>query len=332
MKAPPAHTPWREGLLPLGLLATGAALAAYARGRVATPLPAGPPAGGTGAPWFTDAATQAMVQAGASLLLLACLTAGTALAILWCWRHLHGQQLFFPRSELLRAPWAWHAIAGCCGIVLIGVALPGALLRLRGLTDPIPFGESIFAFFMAEVAGGLYALKHLRRNDHPARPRWPGGEEALRQALRGVAAWLAFTPVLFGLALLSASLLAAHDGTPAETDLALQLLQQARGAPGLLAGLLVLIIVVAPVVEELFFRGLLHGVLRRHFSLPLAALAGGLLFSLAHGSVWKLTPITALGIFLCHLRERSGSLIPPIAAHMANNGVVALVCLASMDV
>ena len=91
------------------------------------------------------------------------------------------------------------------------------------------------------------------------------------------------------------------------------------------------IVVLAPVFEELFFRGFLYGALRGKLPAFWAALVAGGLFGAAHpiygGSEWNLVPVLAIaGITLCLLYEKTGSLWPPIAFHaLMNAGVIYLV-------
>lgn len=80
----------------------------------------------------------------------------------------------------------------------------------------------------------------------------------------------------------------------------------------------VAIAVSAPVVEEIFFRGLIYRSLRNHMPAAWAALLGGSLFGLVHIIGYPLitVPIKGLfGILACLLYERTGSIIPGIALH-----------------
>lgn len=89
------------------------------------------------------------------------------------------------------------------------------------------------------------------------------------------------------------------------------------------AGAAFLVCVVAPIAEELFFRGYLFGALRRR-GLAVAALVSGTAFGLAHlgGSpLGFIVPLATLGIVLALLYERTGSLYPPIALHAINNSI-----------
>ena len=79
------------------------------------------------------------------------------------------------------------------------------------------------------------------------------------------------------------------------------------------------VIVVAPVCEELFFRGFLFRVLRARMTFWVAAVIDGVLFGLAHGSLVIVPVLAFLGVALCWLYTRTGTLFAPIAIHSINN-------------
>jgi membrane protease YdiL (CAAX protease family) len=85
----------------------------------------------------------------------------------------------------------------------------------------------------------------------------------------------------------------------------------------------VMIALLAPIAEELFFRGFLFAGVRSRWSLWPAAIASGLIFGLVHAptGITTVVPLAALGIALCWLYDRTGSLWPCVIAHMINNGL-----------
>lgn len=96
-----------------------------------------------------------------------------------------------------------------------------------------------------------------------------------------------------------------------------------RDSTAALAAALLLVCVVAPICEELFFRGFLFGALRRR-GLPVALAVSGLAFGIAHGAsspAGFLVPLAALGVILALLYERTRSLYPSIALHALNNSI-----------
>lgn len=100
---------------------------------------------------------------------------------------------------------------------------------------------------------------------------------------------------------------------------------------GLKAGLIVSACVVAPVVEELIFRGYIYGVLKK-FSNPLfAMLIAGALFAAVHMNVPALFPLWILAIILTLSYELSGSLWVPIGIHAGFNTFSVVVMLSGVS-
>ena len=97
------------------------------------------------------------------------------------------------------------------------------------------------------------------------------------------------------------------------------------GNPSIVIAVLAVVMIVglAPVAEELFFRGFLFAGLRTRWSLWPAALTSGLIFGLVHAptGITTVVPLAALGVALCWLYDRTGSLWPCVIAHMINNGL-----------
>ncbi|MEZ4617663.1 MAG: type II CAAX endopeptidase family protein [Caldilineaceae bacterium] len=89
-----------------------------------------------------------------------------------------------------------------------------------------------------------------------------------------------------------------------------------------LALLMILIAIVAPLAEELFFRGMLYPLMRQRWSATLSIVANGLLFSLIHVMPPLLPGLFVVGMVLAWVRERSGSVIPCIFLHALQNGLV----------
>jgi membrane protease YdiL (CAAX protease family) len=99
-----------------------------------------------------------------------------------------------------------------------------------------------------------------------------------------------------------------------------------QGTLGLIAAGF-MVICVAPVAEEFFFRGFFYRALRSRYSVLGAALIDGLLFGVIHwdfstaDGLLIIPPLAALGIMFCLVYERTGSLYPAIAIHALNNAI-----------
>ena len=89
----------------------------------------------------------------------------------------------------------------------------------------------------------------------------------------------------------------------------------------------VMVIAVAPVVEEFFFRGFFYRALRTRFAVISAALLDGLLFGIIHfnfegaDGLLILPPLALLGVIFCLVYEKTGSLYPVIGMHAFNNAL-----------
>lgn len=98
----------------------------------------------------------------------------------------------------------------------------------------------------------------------------------------------------------------------------IRILGEARH-PGQLALAIALLVVVVPLGEEAFFRGLVYTGLRARWHAAAAVAASAILFSLLHLQPVSLLSILLLGVGLALVYDRTGSLVPAIVVHAANN-------------
>ena len=82
-----------------------------------------------------------------------------------------------------------------------------------------------------------------------------------------------------------------------------------------------MLVVIAPVAEEILFRGFLFGKLRKHVPNWVAILITSLLFAIVHGAVNVGIDVVALSVVLCLLRLVSGTIWPSILLHMLKNAI-----------
>lgn len=91
--------------------------------------------------------------------------------------------------------------------------------------------------------------------------------------------------------------------------------------PIMIWGLAFSAILIAPFVEEVFFRGFLFAGFRERYGWPKAAAISALLFSLIHLQPLNMIPIFGLGFLFAYVYESTGSLWPPIIMHTAVNTI-----------
>jgi uncharacterized protein len=80
-------------------------------------------------------------------------------------------------------------------------------------------------------------------------------------------------------------------------------------------------IVLAPVVEEILFRGIAYKAIRDQGYPKVALICSSLLFGVIHFSLMTLIPLTFFAIVLAVLYERTGNLMASITAHSVFNAI-----------
>jgi membrane protease YdiL (CAAX protease family) len=84
------------------------------------------------------------------------------------------------------------------------------------------------------------------------------------------------------------------------------------------------VVILAPIVEELIFRGVIFSGFQRIYPAILAIFFSALLFALFHLNPWQLGPTFLLGLLLGYVRLRTGSLLAAIFTHALHNGMIFL--------
>ena len=89
------------------------------------------------------------------------------------------------------------------------------------------------------------------------------------------------------------------------------------------------IVVLAPIAEEIFFRGFFFAGLRKRWSLWPSALLSGAIFGLVHAPTGPTAaiPLAGLGVGLAWLYNKTGSIYPSMLAHFLNNAIAISVVL-----
>jgi membrane protease YdiL (CAAX protease family) len=177
------------------------------------------------------------------------------------------------------------------GFPVVDLMLDRNLLRLIGVF----FGVGLVAVIMAVLPMGFSALPAL--------------------GFRSVG----WRPLVFG-ALGTTAVSVAVSQLGIEPQGVKQAMQIAPGLKSFLISL-ALLGVLAPLVEELVFRGLLFGWLSNRWGGGVAFLLSSLAFAAAHVEPAHAILVLPLGLLFGLLRWRTGSLWPSLVAHMVNNGL-----------
>jgi membrane protease YdiL (CAAX protease family) len=187
-------------------------------------------------------------------------------------------------------------------------------------------------FLIAPLWFAVFKPRRLARQQGRPLPGWREGLRALGlRDFRPAQALSAFA--LGALTIIAASILyadiAQYLGITAQTNVD-QLVARAAAEPWTILATLIVAIVVAPVCEEIFFRGYFFQGLRLRVPIWLAVVLSAVVFGLAHGDIGSLVLLIIIGLALAVIRWRTRSLWPGIALHMLNNFLGALIILQAL--
>lgn len=241
-----------------------------------------------------------------------------------------------PESDSSRSPevpWGpWTApLALVAGIVLAAVAglvvdLPAIALGAEVTSSHTPGGLVIADTFVQDVAFVLAAV-YCAKIGHRHVRSWQFG---LRRPGQG---WVYAALMVVGLIVAFIALDAIWSEILHPTKEKLLETLGTKESKSLLVLSAGLTCVVAPIAEEMLFRGYMFSALRNWRGTLPAALVVGLLFGGVHATsapAADLVPLAALGFGLCLIFRYTGSLYPGICAHALNNSI-AFASLESWD-
>lgn len=100
--------------------------------------------------------------------------------------------------------------------------------------------------------------------------------------------------------------------------------------PAVLVAMLLVACVLAPLNEELIFRGVIYRFCRQRFGRGLALGVSGVLFGALHQNWAGFVPLALLGVALALAYERTGDLRVPVLAHALFNVNTVLVVLSGL--
>lgn len=255
--------------------------------------------------------------------LVTAVTYAGVVCLVCCMVKMARKQALVPAESLRRAEWcAWDVVKAAAlyfAVLMLALWL-GRVVEAQALglpaqaRGPLANLASEFAARVALVAAVFHAA-----SAHRGGFRALGVERAnWRKGLRtGGAAYLAFLPVYLGLVRLQTWLAGAAGLTPPRQE-AVRIAQMTNSVC-LLVAVSVFAAIVAPLTEELYFRGFMQSAMRKRLRGREAIMVSALIFAYVHQNWFALIPLFGLGLLLGYLYERTQSLVAPVTVHVLHN-------------
>ena len=184
----------------------------------------------------------------------------------------------------------------------------GILAQLAVMTVFFHLGSLVWIwFFLREIPmpwSAAFGLESFRRGKAV---RW------------GLAGCLLFLPAGLALQLASAFLIQLASRHPPAQQQVVAALQNDAFTPGQLVFVGLLTILIAPVAEEVLFRGVLYPAIKQNGFPRAACWITSLVFAVMHFNTLSFVPLTAFSLVLIFLYEKTGSLCASITAHSLFN-------------
>ncbi|MFH1381256.1 MAG: type II CAAX endopeptidase family protein [Candidatus Omnitrophota bacterium] len=152
-----------------------------------------------------------------------------------------------------------------------------------------------------------------------------------KNILYGTLGYIGIIPPIFFIGIIVYALLNIFKITPPPQPIVGLFL--AEKSTGLIIVSTIIASIFGPIIEEIFFRGIMYNAVKRKVGIFWAIFITSVLFSFLHTYALEyflvgFIPITILGFSLAYLYEKTGSLIPSVTLHILNNvGSVIMVFL-----
>jgi len=198
-----------------------------------------------------------------------------------------------------------------------GGVVSGLLGSAPATPQPITAAHAVAMLIMPAFAAALFFRRQVETR--ASLRALLGSGDPLRDVVRGLCIGLASLPATLGLAYLTGMLLQWATGLPPEAQPVIESLRLpgTSKAAAIAAGLIS--IALTPAAEEILYRGILLGALRRRRGAAAAVALSSLYFGLLHLHAPVVPALVVFSAVLAIVRIRSGSLLVCIAAHATFN-------------
>lgn len=215
----------------------------------------------------------------------------------------------------LRCGW----LVATLGCLYAAMVLAGVAQQLAPKGEPSLTTRTLLAALCFQGAALIFVRRFVAEHGVSWREAFGLGHRAARALCWGALAAAVSLPVAQLLQIASAALMTRFNVQP-EIQPAVQALRESAGwSHRALMG--VVAVALAPLAEEILFRGILYPALKGAGFRRLAWWGTALLFAAVHWNAATFLPLLLFALVLTWLYERTGNLLAPVAAHALFNGL-----------
>lgn len=237
---------------------------------------------------------------------------------------LHGEELVSQSKTHLKISWSivdvvrliiifiWfgiilNLILLAFKVIFVKVAVPWFLLAHTMAVDAVAL---VFMCWIVVRTGSK--LKDLFGFDWKRIP--------IKEVFYGFSTYVTVLPFLIGILLVLVYITGLFSYEPPAHPL-VNIFEEGIQHPFLIGFSVFLACFVAPVIEEIFFRGFLYPAVKKAWGKFWAPVLSAGLFAGVHESLFSFLPIFFLGLVLCYLYEKRRSVLPCISLHIIHNSL-----------
>lgn len=104
-----------------------------------------------------------------------------------------------------------------------------------------------------------------------------------------------------------------------EHEASIRIFSESIGSLSRVSAVIFTVLLLAPIGEEILFRGILYTSLRQKKKLNISIIITSVIFAVAHAQLIHFLPVMSVGVILAYLYERTRSLVPSMTLHFVAN-------------
>ncbi len=213
---------------------------------------------------------------------------------------------------------------GACGIIFVSLFAVYGISQISGGLDEEM--RNILAATFSQLAALAALMAFMRFAPEKFTPPMNGRNLSWASAAKlALYTFLIVVPIIWPITAVWSFLLETL-GHPAPKQEPVRWFEEADNL-ALLIMMVVTTVLVAPLTEELLFRGCFYRFLKAKIPLVFALGVSGLIFSLLHYNVLGVVPLFVLGVVLAYSYEKTGNLKVPILLHAFWNANTVIIIL-----